>query len=144
MFTLIRYERDPARLALWRQGQQYLWEVQRPERDPEFNMLHATMMQPEEYDLDISIETLKLIPTNLILWENNNSHRADYTDGGVDRHGAPESKEVFPYDERQPMRWAENPYKLDQPGNGHQESSGMFWLLPYWTGRYIGVITEGQ
>jgi hypothetical protein len=38
------------------------------------------------------------------------------------------------------MRWAENPYAYVLRGDGHSESSGTFWLLPYWMGRYYGLI----
>ena len=34
----------------------------------------------------------------------------------------------------------ENPFRYDMRGNGLQESSGTFWLLPYWMARYYGFI----
>ena len=149
MYTLTRYEDDPVLLDKWRNGDpeleceglQYLWEVQRPERNPEFNMIYAPLAQKDEYDLENSIETLKLMPVNLILWGLDLSHRWDRdVHPQRDRFGNLQNEFVFPYDERQAMRWAENPYAYVLRGDGHSESSGTFWLLPYWMGRYYGLI----
>lgn len=141
MFTLIRYEDDPELLKLWLHGLQYLWEVQRPERDPEFNIMYAAMAKTDDYDLDQSIQTLQKLPLDLIIWGVDNSQRLDLdVDPRPDRAGNLQNKFVLPYDEREVMRWAENPYRLIQPGSGRSESSGTFWLLPYWMGRYYGII----
>jgi hypothetical protein len=149
MYTLMRYEDDPVLLEKWRNGDpelecaglQYLWDVQRPERNPEFNMIYAPLAQKDEYDLENSIETLKLMPADLILWGLDLNHRWDRdVHPERDRFGNLQNEFVFPYNERQAMRWAENPYAYVLRGDGHSESSGTFWLLPYWMGRYYGVI----
>jgi hypothetical protein len=141
LFTLMRYERDPALRAIWREGLDYLWEVQRPERDPELNLLYAVMAEPAEYDLAASVETLQQLPEDLVLWGLDSRHRWDRDeDPRPDRFGEPQNRVVFPYGERQPMRWCENPYAYRQPGDGHAELSGTFWLLPYWMARAYGLI----
>ena len=120
---------------------EYLWEVQRPERNPEFNIIYAALSRAEQYDLDQAIETLQKLPLDLIMWGLDSSLRWDRDeDPTPDRHGDRQNRFVFPYDEREVMRWAENPYRLNQPGNGRAESSGMLWLLPYWMGRYHALI----
>ncbi|RJO74292.1 MAG: hypothetical protein C4523_01200 [Myxococcales bacterium] len=142
MTSLIRYETDPCRMAIWQEGLAYLWEVQRPERDPEFNMLYAWMARDEANDLENSVRTLKEWYLHGVEWGVTNSHRADYTlDPKPDRFGEAQSLEVFPYDQKQVMRWAENPYRLDRDGNGRYEQMLTPWLLPYWMGRYLGLIT---
>ncbi len=149
MYTLLRYVDDPELLDLWKVGSlelecgglRYLWEVQRPERNPEFNMIYAALSHAEDYDLDDSIETLQKLPRSLILWGLDLFHRWDKDRAPYDdRFGDPQNEFVFPYDERQVMRWAGNPYAYGQRGSGYSESSGTFWLLPYWMGRYLGVI----
>ena len=81
------------------------------------------------------------MPFELILWGLDKSHRWDRDeDPKTDRFGNLQNKFVFPYSERQAMRWAGNPYAYSQRGNGHSESSGTFWLLPYWMERYYGII----
>ncbi len=141
MYTLIRYEDDPELLKLWLHGLEYLWKVQRPERNPEFNFMYAAMAKTDEYDLDLSVRTLQLLPYDLVIWGVDNSHRLDLDiDPRPDRAGNLQNKFVLPYNEREIMRWSENPYRLIQPGGGTSESSGTFWLLPYWMGRYYGII----
>ena len=41
-------------------------------------------------------------------------------------------------------KWNANPYELDAGANGRGEIDGGFWLLPYWLGRYHGIIREGK
>lgn len=141
MYTLMRYEDDSALMASWREGLEQLWEVQRPERNPEFNFMYAALSRSETYDHEQSVETLQKLSWDLVLWGLDLRHRQDREEHvDEDRHGRPQNTFVFPYDERQVMRWSENPYAYEQRGNGTQESSGIFWLLPYWLGRYHGLI----
>ncbi len=143
--TLIRYETDPCLMAYWQKGLDWLWESQRIENNPEFNMLYAWMRKANENDLDHSIQTLKEMYLNGIKWEVINSHRADYEmDPEIDRHGDEQATTVFPYDQDQAMRWSENPFRLDHPGDGRLEEMMHPWLLPYWLGRYLGLISEPQ
>ena len=53
-------------------------------------------------------------------------------------------KEVLPPDESPIQRHNGNMFRLDRTGgNGNSEhSAGDIWLLPYWLGRYLGVISE--
>ena len=40
------------------------------------------------------------------------------------------------------MKHNGNRFSLDRAGNGtHAETPGDVWLLPYWMGRYLGVIS---
>ncbi len=143
MATLIRYETDPCLMAYWQEGLDWLWESQRIERNPEFNMLYAWMRHAEENDLDNSVRTMKEMYLHGIKWEVINSHRADYDmDPELDRHGDEQATTVFPYDQDQAMRWSENPFRLDHPGNGGYEEMLHPWLLPYWLGRYLGLISS--
>jgi len=52
-------------------------------------------------------------------------------------------KEVLPPDERPVQRHNGNMFNIDKKGgNGTgEESAGDIWLLPYWMGRYLGVIS---
>ncbi|MCC7523351.1 MAG: hypothetical protein IT250_00935, partial [Chitinophagaceae bacterium] len=50
-------------------------------------------------------------------------------------------KEVLPPDELPVRRHNANRFGLDGGSNGNNEhSAGDIWLLPYWMGRYLGVI----
>lgn len=141
LYTLIRYEDDPERMALWQEGLEGLWQVQRPERNPEFNLMYGALSRRDEFDLQPAVTTLQKMPRDLILWGLDSSQRWDLdVDPQPDRHGDLQNRFVLPYDEREVQRWAENPYRLIQPGDGGAESAGLFYLLPYWLGRHHGLI----
>lgn len=144
--TLVRYEDDPCLIPLWQEGLAYLWEVNRPERNPEFAMLYAWMSHDlDGTDLPVAIETLELWYLHGIKWPVMNSHRADYTPNPKpDRQGKPQSLEVLPYNQKQVLRWAENPYRLDHDGTGREMEILTSWLLPYWMGRYLGILGPGS
>ena len=48
--------------------------------------------------------------------------------------------EVLPVSERMVMRWNADPYRLDSNGEGKKEADGVYFLLPYWMGRYYQFI----
>lgn len=51
---------------------------------------------------------------------------------------------MLPASERGVMRWDKNPWAVISgdfsDAEGRLESCGVFWLLPYWMGRYCGFI----
>lgn len=139
--ALLWQETDPAWRAVWLEGLEALWQTQRPERNPEFNFTWALVSGRPDFDLEASIETLKLIPTRLVTWEVLNGARADVTvDPEPDRFGQPQLTAVVPYDEHGVMKWNSNPFRADVGGNGTSAEAATYWLLPYWMGRYAGVI----
>ena len=79
-------------------------------------------------------------PLDLIHWTVDNSAREDVNlvrypelyDWQVDR--------LLPASERYTMCWDKNPYAASGGENGRRESTGIYWLLPYWMGRYYGFI----
>ena len=50
--------------------------------------------------------------------------------------------EVLPPDERPIMKWNGNPFRIDGGNGGRTEDDGSFLLLPYWMGRYLGILSE--
>ena len=51
--------------------------------------------------------------------------------------------EVLPPDELPIARHNSNRFRLDEQTEGRAEhSAGDFWLLPYWMGRFLGIISE--
>jgi hypothetical protein len=51
-----------------------------------------------------------------------------------------QTNRLLPPDERGVIRWDENPFRAVQGDGGNTESDGLWWLLPYWIGRYYGYI----
>ena len=84
---------------------------------------------------------------DLIDWPNDNSKRNDIVYESTEtRFNVPhieslKSRPPFPVNERRQYRWNANPYVVGPPGgNGMTEGDPGAWLLPYWMGRWSGVL----
>lgn len=140
-YPLLRYETDPALLTVYRHSLERSWLIERPERNPLWNFIYAVGSGAEEFDRDASLRTLREIPMDLIQWDVRNSHRLDVpVDPVPDRHGRRQALVVLPYDELPMWKWNGNPYRLDGGNGGRAEDDGAYFLLPYWLGRYHGLI----
>ncbi|SHJ29282.1 ligand-binding sensor domain-containing protein [Pseudozobellia thermophila] len=118
------------------------WEAERPERDGAWNIITALTGTPE-FDLDHAAWYLREHPMDLITWNIKNSHRKDieFIEPNFRKQTI---KEVLPPDERPVQRHNANMFRLDKlgPEGTAEYSAGDIWLLPYWMGRYLGVISE--
>jgi hypothetical protein len=117
------------------------WKVERPEKEGAWNIFTA-MTGTSEFGLKDAIWYLQEYPLDLINWKIKNSHRKDI-DLIKPNFRKQTTKEVLPPDERPIKRHNGNTFDLDRnEGNGtSEESAGDIWLLPYWMGRYLGVIS---
>ncbi len=117
------------------------WEIERPEKEGAWNIMTALTGTPE-FDLDEAVWYLQEHPMDLVDWAIMNSHRKDIEllEPNFRRQS---TKEVLPPDERGVQRHNGNMFNMDRRGsNGVSEhSAGDIWLLPYWMGRYLEVIS---
>lgn len=142
-YPLLRYEADPALLAVYRQSLERSWQIERPERNPLWNVIYAAGSGAAEYDRDAAVRTLREIPMDLIQWSVRNSHRRDVPiDPLADRFKRAQALIVLPYDELPMSKWNGNPYALDGNREGRSEDDGAYFLLPYWMGRFHRVLPE--
>jgi len=116
------------------------WEWERPERNPLWNFCYA-MTGATEFDLDESVWTLKEWPLDMIEYAVENSHRKDIKIIEKNFWGQITS-EILPPDERPELKHNRNLFKLDNGDRSAELSAGDTFLLPYWMGRYLGVISE--
>jgi hypothetical protein len=117
------------------------WEIERPEKEGAWNIFTA-LTGTKTFDLDEVAWYLREFPLDLIDWEIRNSHRKDI-ELLPDNFRKQTTKEVLSPGERPIQRHNGNTFTLDRNrGNGKSEhSAGDIWLLPYWMGRYLGVIS---
>ena len=142
-YPLLRYETDPALLDVYRQSLERSWQIERPERNPLWNVIYAAGTGAAEYDREGSIRTLREIPMDLVEWTVRNSNRLDVPiDPLGDRFQRRQALIVLPYDELPMSKWNGNPYSLDGGKGGRSEDDGAYFLLPYWMGRYHKFWTE--
>ncbi len=141
--ALMRYETDPELRALYLEGITWSYRMVDNDQDPWFNFTFG-LLGGEDFHLNESVEFLRDQPLDLIQWEIDNSFRDD-----IDLVRSPmqeplQTSRMLPASERGVMRWDKNPWAVisgdfSDP-DGTLESSGVFWLLPYWMGRYCGYI----
>ncbi|WP_149275315.1 hypothetical protein [Pareuzebyella sediminis] len=120
------------------------WEAERPEKEGLWNIMTALTGTPT-FDLEEAAWYLREHPMDLISWNIKNSHRKDI-DFIAPNFREQTTEEVLPPDERPIQRHNANMFRLDREGrDGREEySAGDIWLLPYWMGRYLGVISSPE
>ncbi len=120
------------------------WQAERPEKEGLWNIFTA-VTGTQNFDLNEAAWYLREHPLDLIDWNILNSHRKDIEKISINFRSQT-IKEVLPPDERPIQRHNANMFNLDRTkGNGTSEhSAGDIWLLPYWLGRYLGVISPPQ
>jgi len=117
------------------------WEAERPEKEGLWNIMTA-IADTRNIDLKEAIWYLQEYPLDLVEWTVHNSHRKDIEMVEPNFRGQT-IKDVLPASELRISRHNANRFDLDDNGGGRAESSaGDIWLLPYWIGRYLGVISE--
>jgi hypothetical protein len=118
------------------------WDIERPEKEGAWNIMTALTGIPE-FDLEEAAWYLREHPMDLVTWDIKNSHRKDIHFISPNFREQTIS-EVLPADERPVQRHNANMFRLDKIGNdgGQEYSAGDIWLLPYWMGRYLGIISE--
>ena len=142
-YPLLRYETDPALLAIYKESLERSWQIERPERNPLWNVIYAAGTGAAEFDREESLRTLREIPMDQIRWSVDNSHRQDVPiDPLADRFKRRQALIVLPYDELPMAKWNGNPYSLDGGNGGRSEDDGAYFLLPYWMGRFHGLFDE--
>lgn len=139
---LYRYAFDDTLKAQFKASILDHWEAERPEKEGAWNIFTA-LTGEKEFDLDNAIWYLQEYPLDLIDWSVANSHRKDI-ELIEPNFRKQTTKEVLPPDERPIARHNANTFSLDRKyGKGTSENSaGDIWLLPYWMGRYLNIISE--
>ena len=142
-YPLLRYETDAPLLDIYKQSLERSWQIERPERNPLWNVIYAAGTGAREFDRAESLRTLQEIPMDTIAWTVTNSRRQDVPiDPLSDRFGRRQALVVLPYDELPMSKWNGNPYMLDGGNGGRSEDDGSYFLLPYWMGRYHKLFDE--
>ncbi len=116
------------------------WEIERPEKEPVMNLTYA-MTGAKDFDLDEIIWWLKEHPIDHTNWRIENSHRHDI-ERLPNNFREQYTKEVLSPAEVGVRKHNANRFTLDHLGSGSSaETPGDIWLMPYWMGRYLDVIS---
>ncbi|GAB3779798.1 hypothetical protein GCM10028818_30930 [Spirosoma horti] len=139
---LYRYAFDEDLKAKYKAAILDHWQAERPEKDGAWNIF-AAMTGAKNVDLPEAVWYLQEYPLDMIDWSIQNSHRKDITTIAPNFRNQT-TQEVLPPDETPIQRHNGNRFTLDRSkGNSgtSEHSAGDIWLLPYWMGRYLGVIS---
>jgi len=137
-WNLYRYAFTDELKDKYRQSIKEHWEVERPEKNPLWSFIYADT-GAEQFDLDEAIWSLQEFPLDTISWTVTNSHRKDLE--FIEPNFRDQTTNaVLPPDERPMSKYNGNAFRLDGGRGGKREYSGDIYTLPYWMGRYLGVI----
>ncbi|MCD6598589.1 MAG: hypothetical protein J7L04_12920, partial [Bacteroidales bacterium] len=135
---LLMYEDDPAIKSEYQAHLDQWFKKHKETNSPFLNFTYNYLTGGQD-ELDNSIFFLKDAPLSLVDWQIDNGKREDLQ---VIRKPIMESlqvNELRPPSEYRTLRWDRNPY-ASISGNPAQERDPVYWLLPYWMGRYLGLI----
>lgn len=136
-YPLLKYEKDPKLLAIYRRALDGWWQNIQREKNPLWTFIYLAGKPQAKADLEGARWTLERMPMDLITWSVKNSGRQDLQlEPGADRFGQRQAAVVLAPDERAVMRWNANPFRLDGGDGGRSEDDGAAFLLPYWMARY--------
>ncbi len=139
-WSLYPYAFTDSLKTLYKEAIKDHWNYIRPEKNSLWNFCYA-MTGAEDFDLKESIWHLKEWPLDMVQYETFNSHRKDieFIAPGFMGH---KTKEVLPPDERPTLKHNMCQFNLDNSSRSGEVSAGHTFLLPYWMGRFLGVISE--
>ena len=137
---LLNYEKDPDLQYAYRQHLNRWFEKNKRVKSPLVNFTYNYLTGGHD-ELDNSIFFLRDAPLDLVDWRIDNGKREDLR---VVREPILETlqvDELRPPSEYRTIRWDRNPYAADG-GNPAQEREPVYWLLPYWMGRYLELVKQ--
>ena len=140
--TILRLEKDPAIRKYLLMGLRHHWEYERPENSLLYNIIY-TAFTDDVTGLDGAIKTLYEYPLDFVKRPLFSSSRKDLVyDTEQEKWGAkPQLKYALDIDSRNYHNYDSNPFRADE-GDGLSACSPTPFLLPYWMGRYYGLVEE--
>ena len=144
---LLLTETDPALRAQFMEGATWAYRTIEHDDNVFFNFIFGAA-GGKDFHVKESAIALRDQPLDLRHWAIDASKREDLQ---MVRHpmlNPMQTSRLLPPSERGVMRSDKNPWDFisgDVPDlEGRYESNGVFWLLPYWMGRYYGFIAPAQ
>lgn len=137
---LIRCENDPERLKFYKNHLEEWFKKRKADQNPLINFIYNYCLD-KKAELKNSVDFLQDTPLDLVDWPIDHRKREDIQ---VVRTPVLEDEQVNklqPASIRLTVRWDKNPWTL-AGGNPQVEREPVFWLLPYWMGRYMGMISK--
>jgi len=140
---LLMHEDEPKLRRLYRESLDHWYAAVKADCSPFFEFIYG-VCSGQTPQLQISIDYLRDASLDLIRWTVDNSRREDIRIVRTPEWENLQTNRLLPPSERGVIRWDENPWIAVQGDGGNTESDSVWWLLPYWIGRYYGYISPPQ
>ena len=166
IYPLIVYTDSEAQKEIFKMGLTHHYEYERIERSPFFNIVYGALTN-RPCDIENAAKSLSEMNLDLIVWPTYNSYRKDIEiDYAPQELGcAPQLKEPVEYSSRVLMNYDGNQFVCDSGveefvsintknanraaalpntsgANGMRTAMPYIYLLPYWMGRYYGLLGD--
>ncbi len=166
IYPLIVYTESEAQKEIFKMGLTHHYEYERIERSPFFNIVYGALTN-RPCDIENAAKSLSEMNLDLVVWPTYNSYRKDIEiDYAPEAYGcAPQLKEPVEYSSRLIVNYDGNQFVCDSgveefisinkksanraaalPGtdgaNGMRTVMPYIYLLPYWMGRYHGLLGD--
>ena len=138
--ALIEMEKDPGLHAEYTAHMDQWFNKFKETKSPLLNFTY-NLLKGGSDELDNSIFFLQDAPLDLVDWVIDNGRREDLHLVRAPILESVQVNELRPPSEYRTMRWDRNPY-FAIAGDPAQEREPVYWLLPYWMGRYLELIKE--
>lgn len=137
---LLKCEKDPELLSFYEKHIDAWFKKYEADHSPLINFIYC-YSRNKKSGLKASVEFLQDTPLDLVDWPIDHRQREDVHLVHYPMIDEVQVDALPPASIRGTVRWDKNPYAA-MSGNPFVEREPVFWLLPYWMGRYLGMIGE--
>ncbi len=166
IYNLLVYTENEAQKEIFKMGLTHHFEYERVERSPFFNIVYGALTN-NNCDIENAAKSLSEMNLDFVVWPTYNSYRKDIVvDTDPEEYGcAPQLKYPVEYSSRLLVNYDGNQFVCDSgveefidinkksanraaalPGtdgaNGMRTVMPYIFLLPYWMGRYYGLLGD--
>lgn len=138
--VLLKTETDPKLKKFYEDHIDQWLERRKGDHNPLINFIYAYARQRKK-ELQPSVAFLTDTPLDLVDWSIDHTKREDVRVVHTPVLGELQVDALPPASIRSTVRWDKNPWGINS-GDHLMEREPVFWLLPYWMGRYLGMIQE--
>ena len=135
---LLHCEKDPQLLAFYQKHIDNWMQHRIGDKNPLINFLYC-YARGKKIETASSVDFLVDTPLDLVDWYTDHTKREDVHIVHTPMLDAVQINEMPPASIRGVVRWDKNPWEAVS-GNPNTEREPVFWLYPYWIGRYLKMI----
>ena len=137
---LLKYEKDPPIKKVYEEIMDEWYTINKKAECPLFDFMYS-YARHKKIDSEKDIEFLIDTPLDLVDWHINHTAREDIKLVRTPSMEDVQVDQLPPASMRSTIRWDKNPWAAES-GDPHVEREPVFWLLPYWMGRYLKLIKD--